>query len=106
MRTRARRARGPAAAAASFSCFPQHAHDITTEDFPDRLGLHSFGEKRVGEERETTWIFERLRGDDEAVPIASERGSVFADDVDDMEEMLHDGIEPVTADEARTEDDA
>ena len=47
-----------------------------------------------------------LRRDDEAVPVAAERGAVFADDVDDVLQVLHDRLEAVAADEARTEDDA
>src|SRR5262249_25597506 len=61
---------------------------------------------RVRKERQVRRVAELARGDDEAIPVRSERWRVLSTDVEDVLHVLDDRLEPVTAEEFRAKDDA
>lgn len=88
------------------SSFGEDTHDIASQNLAEHAAANSRPEEGVCQPRQPARVGQLAGRNDEAVPVAPERGNVFADGVEYVPKVPDHLLDPIAAEIARVEDDA
>src|SRR5205823_3009047 len=92
MRTATATATAPRRARTSWTQHRQRAQEVAAEDLAHAIGGPAALQHQLAQDGELEARLHVARRDDGAVPVAAERRMIFADDVDDVRQVLDDRL--------------